>query len=101
MPVKCPINKNREICYDLISTANYLEKLANKLSNSEELIVGKFKKPKDVPLIFDKTERKLNQIIEEITEKDIHRDIVRTTTKAILAKMRKYMFYLFEDEEES
>ena len=90
--------KNKEIRHDLIETANYLHKLADTLANSHEIIDGKFKIKRDVRRIFKRADKKLEFVIEQISKDDIFRDIIKTTAREILRKMRKYMLYLFKLE---
>jgi len=103
MPEHTPIfdikkGKNQEIRHDLVKTADYLYKLANTLYDKGQIIDGKFKMKKDVSRIFKQAEKKIIPIIEEVTKNDIFRDFTKVTTREILRKMRKYMFYLFKTE---
>lgn len=92
--------KNREIRQDLIMTAGYLQKLADALADKEEIIQGKFKMTRDVRKILGQAEKELYCVIQEITKDDIFRDITKVTAREIMAKMRKYMLYLFKTERE-
>ena len=90
--------KNQEIRHDLVKTADYLYRLADTLYDKEPIIDGKFKMKKDVGRIFNEAEKKMIPIIEEVTKKDIFRDFTKVTTREILRKMRKYMYYVFKTE---
>jgi len=90
------IKHNREICEDLTTTASLLQELAFRLSNSEEVITGKFKKRGDIKPIFENAWKRIYEIIKEITKDDIYRDFEILVAKEILLKMRRYMNFLFD-----
>ena len=93
-----PKGKNKEIRHDLIKTADYLQKLADAIADSHEIIDGKFRTKRDIRIIFNRAEKNLDLIVEQITKEDIFRDITKVTAREILRKMRKYMLYLSKHE---
>lgn len=93
-----PKGKNKEIRYDLAEIANCLQKLADAIANSDEIIDGKFRTKRDVRIIFNRAEKSLDLMIEQMTKEDIFRDITKVTAREILRKMRKYMLHLFKTE---